>query len=445
MSDTTFVDYVTPIPATWLNDVNDATYTAIGTGTVAPTTAADVRTNLGLSGVGGAALIGATASGTLSGATVEAQLVELDTEKATLAQADYAANVVAATTKTTPVDADLIGISDSAAAGVIKSLSWANLKATLLSTWKDTTGGLVGMTLFKINFKNAANTFTSFFTNSNTAARTYTFQDRDGTIADTTDIAGLSTTTTKLPTITATVAANALTIDMAATYLDFRSATLGSGTISTLLADPTALVVSSGSTLGTANATISKLAVLAINNAGTVELAVVNMAGGFDLSETGLVTTTAEGGAGGADSAAIAYSTTARTSVPYRVVGYIESTQATAGTWATAPSTIQGAGGSALSGLGSLSVSASGYTKLSNGLVLQWGVLTTTAGADTTVTYPIAFPRTVLHVSATADYNYTSEGIVQLQGTPGVSTFAVVVNNAGSRVAAPIYWFAMGI
>jgi len=55
---------------------------------------------------------------------------------------------------------------------------------------KDASGGYAGLTLFKINFKNAANTFTSFFTNSNTAARTYTFQDRDGTMADNTDIAG---------------------------------------------------------------------------------------------------------------------------------------------------------------------------------------------------------------------------------------------------------------
>jgi hypothetical protein len=57
------------------------------------------------------------------------------------------------------------------------------------SSNKDATGGYVGMTLFKINFKNAANTFTSFLTNTNTAARTYTFQDRNGTIADDTDLA----------------------------------------------------------------------------------------------------------------------------------------------------------------------------------------------------------------------------------------------------------------
>lgn len=55
---------------------------------------------------------------------------------------------------------------------------------------KDASGGYAGLTLFKINFKNALNTFTSFLTNSNTAARTYTFQNRDGTIADNTDLAG---------------------------------------------------------------------------------------------------------------------------------------------------------------------------------------------------------------------------------------------------------------
>ncbi len=56
------------------------------------------------------------------------------------------------------------------------------------TTNKDASGGYVGLTLFKINFKNVLNTFTSFFTNSNTASRTYTFQDRNGTIADDTDI-----------------------------------------------------------------------------------------------------------------------------------------------------------------------------------------------------------------------------------------------------------------
>lgn len=104
-----------------------------------------------------------------------------------------------ATAKTTPVDADMLPLMDSAAGNITKKLSWLNVKATLKTYFdtlyeslvnKDASGGYVGLTLFKINFKNAANTFTSFFTNANTAARTYTFQNRDGTIADNTDLAG---------------------------------------------------------------------------------------------------------------------------------------------------------------------------------------------------------------------------------------------------------------
>ncbi|MBC5840750.1 hypothetical protein H8R23_04975 [Flavobacterium sp. F-380] len=41
----------------------------------------------------------------------------------------------------------------------------------------------------KLGFRNVANTFTSFFTNANTAARTYTLQNKSGTLADTTDVA----------------------------------------------------------------------------------------------------------------------------------------------------------------------------------------------------------------------------------------------------------------
>jgi hypothetical protein len=162
---------------------------------------------------------------------------------------------------------------------------------------------------------------------------------------------GISSVTEKIQSITASVAVNALTITLNPTTLDFRDATLTSGTVNTrTVAAAISLVISSGSTLGTGNNVLSCIAILAIDNAGTVELAAVNVAGGVNLDETGLITTVAEGGAGAADSALVIYSTTARTSVPYRVVGYVESTQATAGTWATAPSKIQGAGGqSALS------------------------------------------------------------------------------------------------
>lgn len=152
--------------------------------------------------------------------------------------------------------------------------------------------------------------------------------------------------------ISASVAANALTLTLNPTTLDFRSATAGSGTVNTRsVSSAISLVVSSGSTLGTINAQSARLVVLAIDNAGTVELAVVNLAGGITLDEAGLISTTAEGGAGAADSATVIYSTTARSNVPYRVVGFIDITETTAGTWATAPSFIQGAGGQSLTAL----------------------------------------------------------------------------------------------
>jgi hypothetical protein len=155
--------------------------------------------------------------------------------------------------------------------------------------------------------------------------------------------------------ITATVAANALTVTLNPTTLDFRSATLGSGTVvSRLVSSAITVTVSSGSTLGTVSGEKSRIVVLAIDNAGTVELAVVNIAGNIDLTETGLISTTAEGGGGAADSSSTVYATATRSNLAYRVVGYVESTQATAGTWATAPSTIQGCGGQALTAMSSM-------------------------------------------------------------------------------------------
>lgn len=152
----------------------------------------------------------------------------------------------------------------------------------------------------------------------------------------------------------ASVGSNALTISCGAVSLDFRSATLGSGTITRVSGTPANLVISSGSTLGSVSGQECRLVVVAMNNSGTLELAVSNLTGALDISEAGLISTTAEGGAGGADSASVWYSTTARTSLPYRLIGFIDATEATAGTWATAPSLIQGAGGqaAAFSGFG---------------------------------------------------------------------------------------------
>jgi hypothetical protein len=200
--------------------------------------------------------------------------------------------------------------------------------------------------------------------------------------------------TAKIQPITASVAASALTITLNPTLLDFRASPLTSGTVTTISV-PAAIsvVIPSTSTMGTVNAVQSRIVVIAINNAGTVELAAVNISGGSVLDETTLITTTAAVAAG--NSATAYYSTTARTSVAYRVVGYVESTQATAGTWATAPSTLQGCGGQALAAMSSL-----GYGQ-------TW--------------------QTVTRTSGTTYYNTTGKPITVCAVATGTNTLVTVV------------------
>lgn len=126
--------------------------------------------------------------------------------------------------------------------------------------------------------------------------------------------------------------------------IGFRSATLTNGAVN--VRDVTAAlstIISSGSTGGTVSAQASRIWIGAIDNAGTVELTWFNALSGVNIAsinEGGVISTTAEGGAGAADAAQTWYSTTARTNVPVTVLGYFESTQTTAGTWAAAASAI---------------------------------------------------------------------------------------------------------
>ena len=148
--------------------------------------------------------------------------------------------------------------------------------------------------------------------------------------------------------IAATVGASALTVAIKTAAgsnptgsdkvtVAFRNATAGTGQFSAVdITGALSMVISSGSTLGQRAAVAAYINVYLINNAGTAEIAISR-----SLYDDGsVVSTTAEGGAGAADSASTIYSTTARSNVPLRLVGRLLNTQATAGTWATNPSEI---------------------------------------------------------------------------------------------------------
>ena len=227
----------------------------------------------------------------------------------------------------------------------------------------------------------------------------------DGTVYVVLDpLAPVITPPNQIQPIIASVGASALTCTLNPTILNFRNTPLTSGTINTrTVAAAISVVVPSTATLGTVSAQQSRLVVIALDNAGTVELAVVNIAGGTNLDETTLISTTAI--SAGATSASVVYSTTARTSLPFRVVGYIESTQATAGTWATAPSTIQGQGGQALAAMSSL-----GYGQ-------TWQELTASRAAGTTYYNTTGKPIMVsINETSNSPQNITVNGVVVARG-----------------------------
>lgn len=123
-------------------------------------------------------------------------------------------------------------------------------------------------------------------------------------------------------------------------YVPFRNVTAATGTPTWLsVTAATSIVVSSGSTLGMTSGVAATLAIVAINDGGTFRLGVINPL--VRPLNDGIVSTTAEGGAGAADSAGVIYTGTAATSKAMTVLGYATITAATAGTWAAVPTTLK--------------------------------------------------------------------------------------------------------
>jgi len=105
-----------------------------------PTFAPDGLTAHTITKDGGQPLIAGDIPGALSVIILEYNLANtrwelVDAQTDTLVQAGGLIN--SATSKATPVDADYIGLMDSAASNILKKLSWANIKATL-KTYFDT-------------------------------------------------------------------------------------------------------------------------------------------------------------------------------------------------------------------------------------------------------------------------------------------------------------------
>ncbi|MBL8518182.1 MAG: hypothetical protein JNM76_14570 [Betaproteobacteria bacterium] len=123
----------------------------------------------------------------------------------------------------------------------------------------------------------------------------------------------------------------------------FRSATAGNGDYSILeITAALSVTIPSTATMGMSNSVPARLWLVLFNDAGTARLGVINTQltdGIAALADNDLRSSTLMDTA--SDNAGVIYTGAAVTSKAMRVLGYLEYTLATAGTWNTAPSIVR--------------------------------------------------------------------------------------------------------
>ncbi|WP_199028683.1 hypothetical protein [Ralstonia sp. ASV6] len=85
---------------------------------------------------------------------------------------------------------------------------------------------------------------------------------------------------------------------------------------------------------------------------------------------------------------------------------------------------------------------SAGYQKLPSGLILQWGVVSTSSGADTSVTLPIAFPNASLLVLGTSGHNPGGAAEGYVAATLSGKTTLLLRGTNGSPTGT--WWMALG-
>lgn len=128
-------------------------------------------------------------------------------------------------------------------------------------------------------------------------------------------------------------------------YIKFRNSTIGASSLVTRkVTTALAVTASSGSKLGLVDAQSSRIYCVAVDTGAGVVLGLYNplLYGTthkvqlIGLDDSRVYSTTAEGGAGAADLPHVIYTAAAHVGKPIAILGWFESTQTTAGTWAQA-------------------------------------------------------------------------------------------------------------
>ncbi len=155
--------------------------------------------------------------------------------------------------------------------------------------------------------------------------------------------------------MTASVASNALTVNITGAngatpspgnpvLIPFRSSTLSTGTpVIDTLQGALGITVASGNTMGCANNIACRIWIYLIDNGGTVAMGLMTCSTTGTIFPCGddQLYNSAAGTSGGSNAGTLYASTGSLSGKAVRIVGYLEATETTAGTWATAPAKLQ--------------------------------------------------------------------------------------------------------
>ena len=170
------------------SEVNGKEASAVSAASMATTQAGNAATSAG------------AAAGSASAAATQAGI---STTKAGEAATSAGAAAGSASEAATQAGSAITKAGEAGASADAAALSAASIAAGPVASVRgmvgvvvsDTSGGIPGLTLFKLNLKNALGTFTNFFTSATTASRTWVMPDKDGTVAMVSDITGTNSGT----------------------------------------------------------------------------------------------------------------------------------------------------------------------------------------------------------------------------------------------------------
>lgn len=170
MIDITFVPGITPITATWLNEAND---TLVGLGTSA-----------------GASTIGCVPVGIVSATNMQTALAQLAAGSYTDAQ-----------TRATLLTGLVTGSNSTILATDTVLTGFGKTKFAIEALYNS----VVSYDTNRISFKSTAGTNYSYLAHTNTASRTYTYPDKDGIVAMTSDMSMTLLATATVSTAVASI------------------------------------------------------------------------------------------------------------------------------------------------------------------------------------------------------------------------------------------------